>query len=116
MNRESKRTVLPDCVHVAVDDPDEAVPQFAIRMEGLLYLPAQLWEFGRVHKPGGSGPELGSIFLALPGGCGLHAAMTPATLRSLAANMIAVAAEIEQHAADQAAGALARAARPGAAS
>ena len=110
MNRESKRTVLADCSFVAVDDPDERVAPFTVCMEGTTYLPASGWEFGDVF--GADGSRMASIFLELPNGFGLHAAMTSVTLRKMAS----VAEQIEREAADQAADALARAARPGAAS
>ncbi len=113
MNRQSSRTVMPGCAFVAVDDPDEQVEQFTIRMDGTTYLPAPDWEFGDVI--GSEGTRLGSIFLALQNGFGLHAAMTVVTMRSLAAKMIEVANKIESEAATQAAAALVRAAQPGAA-
>lgn len=111
MNRESKRTVLADCSFVAVDDPDERVEPFTVCMEGTTYLPASGWEFGDVF--GADGSRMASIFLEMQNGFGLHAAMTSVTLRKLAGKMTSVAEQIERAAADQAANALARAARTG---
>lgn len=111
MNRQSKRTVMPGCHTVDLSDPDERVEPFAVCMEGTTYLPASGWEFGDVF--GADGSRMASIFLELPNGFGLHAAMTSVTLRKLAGKMASVAEQIERQAADQAAHALARAARGG---
>lgn len=111
MNRQSKRSLLPGCHTVDLNDPDEMVALFPIEIDGVTYLPVDNWEFGEVI--GSKGAHLASIFLALPNGFGLHAAMTSVTLRSLAAKMIQFADNIDNKAASQAKDALARAARPG---
>lgn len=100
MINQSKRTIMPGCVDVDVNNPDEMVEPFSIKMNGALYLPVRNWEFGEVI--GNQGSLLASIFLSLPTGFGLHAPMTSFTLRNLANKMIEVADKMDDQAATQA--------------
>lgn len=102
----------PDCAQEIIDaapggDPDYAAMQEPITVEGRLFVPADDLRFIS-HSNNNQAPKFAALCLSI-GPMGIACHMTPATIRRLAANMLASADAIDDSNAEAAAAALKKA-------